>query len=277
MKPSSTRSAAWPSHFQYHGQRSIDRWFAIRGKVMTQRYTHESAKLMKKRRYWFYVNDRCFPSAKAVNEHIGENLFHAAWRADLIAASGGEKMKIGDRTESVTRGKYTIYLERRDESLRDYDAARCELLKAGWSEEDINELDPDQLYAEHKSELSRQKLNTPLFDQSEAKYTRVRIRPAQGRFRKEVMSNWDNRCAITGTQMALEAAHIISHAKNGTATIENGLCLAADLHTLMDSGHLLIKGKTVRLSDQAKDDNRYSSIDGTVLREPRTPVLFPTT
>ncbi|WP_080717897.1 HNH endonuclease signature motif containing protein [Xenorhabdus bovienii] len=91
------------------------------------------------------------------------------------------------------------------------------------------------------------------------------------------MSNWGNCCAITGTQMALEAAHIISHAKNGTATIENGLCLAADLHSLMDSGHLLIKGKTVRLSDQAKADNRYSSIDGAVLRKPHTPVFFPTT
>ncbi|MDE9545503.1 HNH endonuclease [Xenorhabdus bovienii] len=242
---------------------------------MTQRYTPELAEFMKKRRYWFYVDGQRFTSAKAVNDHIGESLCHAAWRADLIAASGGESMKIGDRTKSVIRGKYTIFLERRDKFLRDDNAARSKLLKAGWSEEDIDELGPGQLYTEYRSELSRQKLNTPLFDQRETKYTRVQIRPAQGCFRKLVMSNWGNRCAITGTQMALEAAHIISHAKNGTAAVENGLCLAADLHTLMDSGHLLIEGKTVRLSDQAKADNRYSSIDGAVLRKPHTQVIFP--
>ncbi|MGP6593899.1 HNH endonuclease [Klebsiella pneumoniae] len=64
--------------------------------------------------------------------------------------------------------------------------------------------------------------------------------PAQGRFRREVMSNWENQCAITGIRLALEAAHIVSHARGGNASVENGICLTADLHTLLDSRHLLI-------------------------------------
>ncbi|EQA6838649.1 HNH endonuclease, partial [Salmonella enterica subsp. diarizonae serovar 65:(k):z] len=132
-----------------------------------------------------------------------------------------------------------------------------------------------QLYSEYKAELARQRLDIPHFEKQEIKYTRVKIRPAQGVFRARVMTNWDNRCAITGIGLALEAAHIISHASGGTPTVENGLCLAADLHTLMDRGHLLIDGNVVRLSDEAKEEPRYSGLDGTVLRKPRQPVVFP--
>ncbi|EAA7393342.1 HNH endonuclease [Salmonella enterica] len=246
---------------------------------MTQRYTPEQAERMKKRRYWFYVDGQRFSSAKAVNDYLGESLCHAAWRADLIAASGGENMQIGDRTVPVKRGGHTIVLERRedliDKSVRDYNAARKKLLSVGWSAEEIDNLGNGQLYSEYKAELARQRLDIPHFEKQEIKYTRVKIRPAQGVFRARVMTNWDNRCAITGIGLALEAAHIISHASGGTPTVENGLCLAADLHTLMDRGHLLIDGNVVRLSDEAKEEPRYSGLDGTVLRKPRQPVVFP--
>ncbi|MBB3322627.1 HNH endonuclease, partial [Atlantibacter sp. RC6] len=146
----------------------------------------------------------------------------------------------------------------------------CLILGAGH-----DNLGNGQLYSEYKAELARQRLDIPHFEKQEIKYTRVKIRPAQGVFRSRVMTNWDNRCAITGTGLALEAAHIISHASGGAPTVENGLCLAADLHTLMDRGHLLIDGNVVRLSDEAKEEPRYSGLDGTVLRKPRQPVVFP--
>ncbi|MFK3663541.1 HNH endonuclease [Scandinavium sp. NPDC088450] len=246
---------------------------------MTQRYSPELAEQMKKRRYWFCIDGQRLTSARAVNDYLGENLCHAAWRADLIADSGGESMKIGDRTRTVPLGKHAIYLERRedvsDKSMKDYSAACNKLRQAGWSEAELEELGDGQLYQEYRAEISRQKLAIPLFDHREIRYTRAEIRPAQGRFRKLVMSNWENRCAITGTRMALEAAHIIGHAKKGAATIENGLCLAADLHTLMDSGHLLIERNQVRFSDQAKADPRYAAIEGVSLRTPLHPVCLP--
>lgn len=187
-------------------------------------------------------------------------------------------MRIGDRTMPVLLRGHTIILERREELIesgRNYNAARKKLLSVGWSAEEIDNLGNGQLYSEYKAELARQRLDTPHFEKQEIKYTRVKIRPAQGVFRARVMTNWDNCCAITGTGLALEAAHIISHASGGAPTVENGLCLAADLHTLMDRGHLLIDGNVVRLSDEAKEEPRYSGLDGTVLRNPRRPVVFP--
>lgn len=90
---------------------------------MTRRYTPEQADRMHKRRYWFYIDGERFSSAGAANKHVGERIFHASWRANLIANSGGESMQIGDRTQLVLRGEYTVVLERRkdisDKSARD--------------------------------------------------------------------------------------------------------------------------------------------------------------
>ncbi|WP_058960832.1 HNH endonuclease signature motif containing protein [Type-E symbiont of Plautia stali] len=247
---------------------------------MTQRYTPEQAERMKKRRCWVYVDGERFSSAAAANKHVGVNIFHAAWRADLISESGGEEMKIGDRTKSVRRGNHIVFLERRDDlsdkSVRDYQAARRKLLNAGWRSDELDEMENGELYTHYRSELELERLSVPHFSGSEKKYTRAEIRPAQGRFRREVMSNWENQCAITGTRLALEAAHIVSHASGGTASIENGICLAADLHTLLDSGHLLILEGITRLSDEAKNDLRYAALEGTVLRTSRVKVHFPT-
>lgn len=246
---------------------------------MTQRYTSEQAERMKKRRYWVYVDSERFSSAAAANKYVGENIFHAAWRADLIAESGGEAMQIGDKTKSVRRGNHTVVLERRgdlsDKSVRDYNAARRKLLNAGWRDDELDEMENGELYSQYKSELERERLLVPHFSGYEKKYSRVEIRPAQGRFRREVMSNWENQCAITGTRLALEAAHIVSHASGGTASVENGICLAADLHTLLDSGHLLILDGIIHLSDEAKDDLRYVTLEGSLLRVPRVKVHFP--
>lgn len=246
---------------------------------MNQRYTPEQANRMKKRRYWVYVDGERFSSTAAANKYMGKNIFNAAWRADLIAESGGEAMQVGDRTKPVRRGNHSVVLERRDElpdkSDLDYTAARGKLLALGWSDDGLDAMEIGELYTEYKSALERERLSAPHFSGYEKKYTRAEIRPAQGRFRHVVMSNWENQCAITGSRLALEAAHIVSHASGGTSTVENGICLAADLHTLLDSGHLLIIEGIIRLSDEAKNDLRYKAIEGALLREPRVKVNFP--
>lgn len=130
---------------------------------MTQRYTLEQAERMKKRRYWVYVDGERFSSAASANKYVGENIFHAAWRADLIAESGGEAMQVGDRTKSVRRGHHSVVLERRgdlsDKSVRDYNAARRKLLNAGWRDDELDEMENGELYALYKSELERERLS----------------------------------------------------------------------------------------------------------------------
>lgn len=244
---------------------------------MTRRYSPEQADRMRKRRYWFFIDGEKFSSAGAANKHVGERIFHAAWRANLIASSGGESMQIGDRTPSVQRGKYTVVLERRmdlsDKSVRDYAVARKKLQKTGWLDDELDEMDDGEIWLVYESEVEREKLDVPHYS-GQKKYTRAEVRPVQGRFRHAVLTYWENQCAISGTRLALEAAHIISYASGGASGVENGICLAADLHKLLDKGHMQIETGWVRLSDEAKADPRYAYFEGKPLRKPIIKVSF---
>lgn len=66
----------------------------------------------------------------------------------------------------------------------------------------------------------------------------VAPRLGQGAFRLAVTEAYRKRCAFTGenTLLALEAAHIVPYADEGTHDIKNGLLLRADFHRLFDVG-----------------------------------------
>lgn len=96
----------------------------------------------------------------------------------------------------------------------------------------------------------------------------VKIRRDQKKFRKAVMTNWGDRCAITGSSLAVEACHIIRHFDRGLPSVENGIALAADFHKLFDSDHLSFEGNLIILSDAAKLEPRYKDLHGTELRVP---------
>ena len=67
-----------------------------------------------------------------------------------------------------------------------------------------------------------------------------RVRKGQSRFRKALQTLYGSRCAFTGTdeETVLEACHIISHAKTGDNSLDNGLLLRSDIHVLFDE-HLM--------------------------------------
>ena len=68
----------------------------------------------------------------------------------------------------------------------------------------------------------------------------VAYREDQDAFRKAVLRAYRQgsyeACCVTGhgPPQVLQAAHIIGHAEGGVSIVSNGLCLRADLHTLMD-------------------------------------------
>lgn len=66
----------------------------------------------------------------------------------------------------------------------------------------------------------------------------VAPRLGQASFRVLVTDAYKRRCAITGenTLVALEAAHIVPYAKEGTHDVRNGILLRADFHRLFDVG-----------------------------------------
>lgn len=174
-----------------------------------------------------------------------------------------------DKTEVAPEVRYD-QLTSQQESIKNRDF----LAASGWSDEEISGIDDAQTARECDEELARQVLNSPHYDGSNTKYSRIKVRPAQGRFRSEVLRNWGDACAITGQKLVIEACHIIAHAEGGASTIENGIALAVDLHRLLDSGHLhLVDGK-VLMSDEAKCEPRYAELHENELRTPCKPVMF---
>ncbi len=81
--------------------------------------------------------------------------------------------------------------------------------------------------------------NIPNDDDTRQAYAR-RVRKGQSRFRKALQNLYGSRCAFTGTpeEAVLEACHIISHAKTGDNSMDNGLLLRSDIHVLFDE-HLM--------------------------------------
>jgi putative restriction endonuclease len=85
----------------------------------------------------------------------------------------------------------------------------------------------------------------------------TRARLGQGAFRVLVTDAYQRRCAITGerTLPALEAAHIKPYGESGPHRVDNGLLLRADLHRLLDSGHItLTEALQVEVSRRIKED-----------------------
>ena len=81
--------------------------------------------------------------------------------------------------------------------------------------------------------------NIPNDDDTRQAYAR-RVRKGQSRFRKALQNLYGSRCAFTGTfeETVLEACHIVSHAKTGDNSLDNGLLLRSDIHVLFDE-HLM--------------------------------------
>ena len=85
---------------------------------------------------------------------------------------------------------------------------------------------------------------TPDFNTRVERYREgvTKHRLGQGAFRVVVTDAYQRRCAITGekTLPVLEAAHIKPYAAEGPHSVNNGLLLKSDFHTLFDSGYITI-------------------------------------
>lgn len=82
-------------------------------------------------------------------------------------------------------------------------------------------------------------------------------RLGQGAFRVVVTDAYQRRCAITGekTLPVLEAAHIRPYASDGPHSVNNGLLLKSDFHTLFDGGYITIdQNLRVDVSRRLKED-----------------------
>jgi len=115
--------------------------------------------------------------------------------------------------------------------------------------------------------------STPVDDDPEEWLMRyIRARRGQHRFRRALLDLYENKCAITGHGPidVLEAAHIQPHAEEGRNSVDNGLLLRADIHTLFDLRLLWVEpgSLTVRIAPSLQD-SPYSELDGKQLKTRR--------
>lgn len=96
-------------------------------------------------------------------------------------------------------------------------------------------------------------------------------RRGQYNFRRDLLSAYGGRCAITGCDVedALEAAHIIGYVGASTQHVKNGILMRADIHTLFDLGLLKICPETLKvvLAPSVRKSS-YAELHGQPLRRP---------
>jgi len=116
-----------------------------------------------------------------------------------------------------------------------------------------------EVYAQLQDRLQAKRFPLQLREEG-ARYGAERLvapRLGQGAFRVLVTDAYLRRCAITGerTLPALEAAHIKPYGESGPHRVANGLLLRADLHRLLDSGHITVTPQLqVEVSRRIKED-----------------------
>ena len=106
----------------------------------------------------------------------------------------------------------------------------------------------------------------------------INIRLGQSKFRKGVLKNFDNKCALSQISEAslLTASHIIpwSHRKEFRGDISNGICLYIEYDGLFDKGfitfsddlELIITSDLSKLSNELK--NKLTCLAGKRLSQP---------
>ena len=108
--------------------------------------------------------------------------------------------------------------------------------------------------------------NIPNDENRRQAYAR-RVRKGQSRFRKALITLYDSRCAFTKTneETVLEACHIISHAKTGDNSLDNGLLLRSDIHVLFDEHLVTLANDGVRLCvRQDVTDPEYAKLNNSI-------------
>lgn len=98
----------------------------------------------------------------------------------------------------------------------------------------------------------------------------VKCRQGQAGFRRALLCAYDAQCAVSGcdVEQLLEAAHIHPYRGPETNSVQNGLLLRADIHTLFDLGLITVSpARTITVSPVLAGTD-YAALDGRALKLP---------
>lgn len=139
---------------------------------------------------------------------------------------------------------------------------------------------------EFRSDLSRLQAEESNSDETEMDSRQRALRSlvqrqGQGKFRKDLLSAYGERCAVTGfdAPSALEAAHIDGYLGVRSNSVSNGILLRADIHTLFDLGLIAFEvqagGPPTVLLHPNLAGSSYEELRGRSLRIPDAASLQP--
>ena len=103
-------------------------------------------------------------------------------------------------------------------------------------------------------------------------------RAGQGAFREQLLSAYNNSCAVTSYDVpaGLEAAHVWRHFGIASQSASHGILLRADIHRLYDAQLCSIEPDTHRfMLAHSIRDSRYRRYDGQIVRLPKDDSLWP--
>ena len=96
-------------------------------------------------------------------------------------------------------------------------------------------------------------------------------RRGQQKFRNSLLKQYENKCAISSCEIVaiLDAAHVRPYRGDFTNSLNNGLILRTDLHTLFDLDLLGVDPETLEVHiSESIDDQNYQKFEGVKLRSP---------
>lgn len=100
----------------------------------------------------------------------------------------------------------------------------------------------------------------------------VALRRGQPKFRKKLLSAYQNTCAVTGTSFPpiLEAAHIVPYMGEKTNHVTNGILLRTDIHTLFDLGLLGVNQEYEVVVSSSLKNTEYEVYNGQKIGLPKS-------
>lgn len=136
----------------------------------------------------------------------------------------------------------------------------------------------EELRESHIQPLTQEEIDNIQTDTRVVKALTQVVRESQGKFRRDVLEAYDQRCAITNFSMpiVLEAAHISPYRGVHSQRVSNGIALRSDLHRLFDAKQFSIAPDsfTVEIRDSLHR-TEYRDIKGKKIHLPENRELAP--
>jgi putative restriction endonuclease len=136
-----------------------------------------------------------------------------------------------------------------------------------------------------KSELIRATESEPELSEKDTEYIETRRKARGHAFRELVREEYNNTCAVCGSQRVspygnpeVEAAHIYPKSEDGSDDIRNGIALCKFHHWAFDSGWLSVTNDYEITVADAPDKNGYDELkqfEGRSLRLPENEDVHP--